>query len=59
MREYFNGVKAEWKKIIWPSKNDMVKKTTAVVAVSVVLGTIISIADMGFQNIINFLTGLL
>lgn len=59
MREYFNGVKAEWKKIIWPSKNDMVKKTTAVVAVSVVLGTIISVADMGFQNIINFLTGLL
>lgn len=33
---FFRGVKQEWKKITWPSKNDVVKQT-AVVTVSVIL----------------------
>ena len=42
---FFQGVKSEFKKIIWPTKNDVVKETTAVVIVGVLLGVIISVVD--------------
>ena len=43
---FFKGVKAEFKKIIWPNKNTLAKQTVAVVSVSVVLGIIISVVDI-------------
>ena len=57
-RTWWNGVKAEWHKIIWPTRDDMVKKTTAVVVVSVILGVIIAILDFMIQHGIDFLIGL-
>ena len=40
LRSFFRGVKVEWGKIIWPSK-----QTGAVVVVSVILSAIIAILD--------------
>ena len=42
---FFKGLKAEFNKIIWPDKDALVKQTTAVVAVSVFLGAIITVID--------------
>ena len=36
-KSWFKGLKAEFKKIIWPDKKTLAKETTAVVAVSVLL----------------------
>ena len=41
----FKGLQAEFKKVIWPDKNALVKQTTAVVTVSVLLGVIITVID--------------
>ena len=57
-RTWWNGVKAEWRKIIWPTRDDLVKKTGVVVTVSVILGVIISILDFLIQHGIDFLIGL-
>ena len=38
------GLKAEFKKIIWPDKKTVTKQTVAVIAVSVALGLIIAAA---------------
>ena len=46
---WFAGLKAEFKKIIWP---------TAVVIVSVVLGLIITLLDTIIQYGVNFLVNL-
>ena len=54
--KFFDGVKAEFKKIIWPDKNTLLKQSVAVVIVSVVVGVIIAILDMIMQYGINFLT---
>ena len=35
---WFKGLKAEFKKIVWPDKKTLGKQTAAVVFVSVVLG---------------------
>ena len=40
------GLKAEFKKIIWPDQKSLTKQTIAVVSVSVALALIIKILDM-------------
>ncbi|MDO4623667.1 MAG: preprotein translocase subunit SecE [Eubacteriales bacterium] len=53
-RSWSDGLKAEFRKIIWPSRDDLVKQTSAVVVVSVILGVLISIVDAAVQYGINF-----
>lgn len=54
----FAGIKAEFKKIIWPDKQTAAKKTAAVVILSVILGVIIAVLDVLFEYGINFLISL-
>ena len=44
-KSWFKGLKAEFKKIIWPDKKSLTKQTIAVVATSVALGILIKIID--------------
>lgn len=44
-KSWFKGLQAEFKKVIWPDKKTLVKQSTAVVSISVLLGIIISIVD--------------
>ena len=54
-KSWFEGLKSEFKKIIWPEKKTLGKQTIAVVAVSCVLGVIITIIDVIVQYGIDFL----
>ena len=54
-KSWFKGLKAEINKIEWPHKNTLAKQTTAVVAVSVVLGALISVVDALLRYGIDFL----
>ncbi len=42
---WFKGLKAEFKKIIWPDKKTLLKQTVAVVICSVIIGLLISLID--------------
>ena len=55
---WFTGLKAEFKKIIWPDSQSVVRQTIAVVSVSVVTGLIISLIDWAAQYGVTFLVGL-
>ena len=55
---FFKGLKSEYKKIIWPDKNDVLKQSIAVVCISVVLGAIIAVLDFVIQYGVDFLTSL-
>ena len=57
-RSFWKGVKAEYKKIVWPGREDLMKQSVAVLAVSVVMGAIIAVLDMGVQYGVNFLTSI-
>ena len=48
-KSWFKGLQAEFKKVIWPDKNALVRQTTAVVTVSVLLGAIISVIDAAMK----------
>ena len=52
---WFKGLQAEFKKIVWPDKKTLVKQTTAVVSVSVLLGAIITVIDTILKYGIDFL----
>ena len=54
-KSWFKGLKAEFKKIIWPDRNSLVKETTAVLVVSVLLGAIIFVVDFVVRIGIEFL----
>ena len=55
---WFTGIKAEFRKIIWPDQKSVVRQTIAVIAVSVVTGLIIALLDWLIQYGVNFLVGL-
>ena len=53
---FTEGLKAEFKKIIWPNKTTLGKQAVAVTIISVVLGLIIALLDTVIQYAINFIT---
>lgn len=55
---FFKGLKAEYKKIVWPDRETLLKQSVAVVCISIVLGAIISILDFAMQYGVDFLTSL-
>ena len=55
---WVTGLNAEFRKIIWPTKENVAKETTAVVITSIILGLIIAILDFIIQYGVNFLVGL-
>ncbi len=55
---FFKGVKTEFKKISWPDANTMLKQSVVVVAVSVVLGILITLMDTVIQYGVSFLSSL-
>lgn len=55
---WFKGLKAEYKKVIWPNKDEVTKQTIAVVLVSFVVGVVIALLDMGLQYGIDFIINL-
>ena len=48
-KSFFKGVKSEWKKITWPSKENLFRETTAVIIISVVLGAVIALLDAAIK----------
>lgn len=54
-KSWFKSLKAEFKKIIWPDKKLLGKKTVAVVIVSVILCIVIAVLDAIIKFGLDFL----
>jgi preprotein translocase subunit SecE len=52
---FFQGVKREWGKIIWPTREDLTRQTALVVIISVLMGVIITVVDSGALQVINWI----
>ncbi|HAG69342.1 MAG TPA: preprotein translocase subunit SecE [Lachnospiraceae bacterium] len=55
---FFKGVKAEFHKINWETKENVTKQTISVVVVSFVLGVIIAILDIILQYGVDFIVNI-
>ncbi|NMA84628.1 MAG: preprotein translocase subunit SecE [Epulopiscium sp.] len=45
VQKFYKGFKSEFKKIIWPNRQTLLKQTTTVIVLSVLVGVIISVMD--------------
>ena len=57
-QKWKNGVRAEFNKIIWPTRDDIQKETTAVVVVGVILGVLIAMIDFIVQHGVDILVNI-
>ena len=54
-KSWTKGLQAEFKKIIWPDKQSLVKQTAAVVVITAILGVLITVIDSGVRQLLNLL----
>ncbi len=55
---FWQGVKREWRKIMWPTRQDIIKRTGLVVVLSLILGVIISVVDGAAMYVVDLLLAL-
>jgi len=52
---YFKGVRAEMKKVIWPSKTELVNYTGVVILMSAIIGLVVWILDLGIHRVLSLI----
>ena len=52
---WFQGLKAEFNKIVWTDRDTLMKQSVVVIVITVILGVIISVMDAGILECINLL----
>ena len=55
IKEYFKGVKAEWGKITWPERKQVIAQTIIVIVVVIAFTLYTYGADIIFRGILNAL----
>jgi len=50
-KHFFKDLKAELKKVIWPTPKQLVNNTTAVITIVVITAVIVLVLDLGFETI--------
>ena len=44
-RSWFQELKAEFHKIVWPDKNSLIKESIAVIVIAIIIGCIVSLME--------------
>ncbi len=52
---FWQGVKREWNKIMWPTRDDIVKRTSLVIVISLLMGILITVIDSAALYLIDLL----
>jgi preprotein translocase subunit SecE len=55
MRIYFKGVKAEMKKVIWPTKKELINYTGVVILISAIVGLVVWVLDLGIHRALSLI----
>ena len=55
IKEYFKGVKAEWGKITWPERKQVITQTVIVIVIVIAFTLYTYGADIVFRGILNAL----
>ena len=52
---FIKGLKAEFKKIVWPDQETVAKQSATVVVVTILLGAVIALLDYLIKNGLNII----
>lgn len=53
--KFIKEVKTELKQVTWPTKQEVLRMTTAVIAISLVAGIYLGLLDFGFTKLIELI----
>ena len=53
--KFFRGVKAELKKVVWPTRKELINYTIVVILVTIFIALLIYVFDAIFAQLINML----
>ena len=53
IKKFFKSLKAEFKKIVWPNRSQLIKQTIAVLLISLLLGAFIWLIDLGAKSLVG------
>ena len=59
MRNFLKGIKQDWKKIVWPTKRELVRKSIAVIGIGAVTAVLIVGVDTVTQYGVGWLVKIL
>ena len=54
-KTYFKGVKAETKKVIWPTRKEIVNYTGVVILMVAVIGVVVWALDLGIHRLLSLI----
>lgn len=57
VKKYFKDLKAEFKKVVWPSKKQVINNTSVVLVTMAFAGMFIWAFDVGLTKLINVVLG--
>lgn len=55
--KFFRDLKGEFKKIVWPSKKQIINNTIVVIAAILVVGVFIWLVDLGLAKLVQLFLG--
>ena len=55
LQDFFKGLKTEYNKIIFPTRQDIIKETTATIVVSLLVGAFIAVLDLIMKTGLGFI----
>ena len=55
MTTYFRGVKAEMKKVIWPSRKELINYTGVVIMISAIIAIVVWVLDLLIHGVLRFI----
>ena len=55
LQDFFKGLKTEYNKIIFPTRQDNIKETTATIVVSLLVGALIAVLDLIMKTGLGFI----
>lgn len=53
--QFFIDLKAEFKRVTWPAKNELKKALMAVICFCLLYAITVGLLDAGFKNLFNFI----
>ena len=53
LREFFNEVLLEFRRVTWPSRQELMNSTTVVIVVTVVLAFFLGLVDIGLTKVVE------
>ena len=55
LQDFFKGLKTEYNKIIFPTRQDIIKETTATIVFSLLVGALIAVLDLIMKTGLGFI----